>query len=115
MAQTMYHEENGTSLAASQVGILKRLVVIEMGKGLLKLVNPKIIGSSGIQECTEGCLSFMGKFGKTIRPEKVTIQAMNELGEEIIITGENEMAKCFCHELNHLDRIVFCEKVIKWL
>jgi len=115
MAETMYHSGNGAGLAACQVGILKRLVVIDMGDGLLKLVNPKLIGTSGVQECIEGCLSFPNRWGKTIRPQKVTVQALNERGEEIMITGENEFAKCLCHELDHLDGIVFLDKVIEWI
>jgi peptide deformylase len=115
MAETMYSTKNGAGLAACQIGILKRLVVIDMGDGLIKLINPKIIGSSGVQECVEGCLSFPNRFGKTIRPQKVTIQALNERKEEIILTGEDDLAKCFCHEIDHLDGIVFIDKVIEFL
>ena len=81
----------------------------------LKLVNPQIIVSSGVQECVEGCLSFPNRFVKTIRPQKVTIQALNEYGEEIIVDGEDEMAKCFCHELEHLDGMIFLDKAIEEL
>ena len=98
--------ENGAALAANQVGILKRLVIEYCGE-LLKLVNPKIIGRSGTQECIEGCLSFPGKFVNTIRPQKVTVQALDEYGQEVILTGEGEMAKCYCHELEHLDGEIF--------
>jgi peptide deformylase len=115
MAQTMYHTGIGAGLAACQVGILKRLVVIDMGNGLIKLINPKIIGTSGVQQCIEGCLSFPNRWGKTIRPQKVTVQALNERGEEILITGENDFAKCLCHELDHLDGIVFIDKVIEFI
>ena len=115
MAETMYHTETGAGLAVCQVGILKRLVVIDIGNGLMKLVNPKIIGTSGVQECIEGCLSFPNRWGKTIRPQKVTVQALNEYGDEIMITGEAELAKCLCHELDHLDGIVFIDKVIEFI
>ncbi len=115
MAETMYHTGNGAGLAASQVGILKRLVVIDMGDGLIKLVNPKIIGTSGVQECIEGCLSFPDRWGKTIRPQKVTVQALNENGEEIFVTGENDLAKCLCHEIDHLDGIVFLDRVFEFI
>ena len=98
MLDTLHHTENGAALAANQVGILKRLVVIDYYDNLLKLVNPQITESSGTQICVEGCLSFPDRFVKTIRPQKVTVKALNEYGEEIIITGEDEMAKCFCHE-----------------
>lgn len=95
MADTMYNTENGGGLAAPQVGILKRLVVIDMGQGLIKLVNPKIIKQEGTQEVIEGCLSIPNKFGRVIRPAKVTVQALNEDGEEIILTGTGDLAKCF--------------------
>lgn len=115
MADTLHATSNGAAIAACQIGILKRLVVIDMGNGVVKLINPKIIGSSGVQECIEGCLSFPNQFGKTIRPQKVTIQALNEDGDEIILTGEDELAKCFCHEIEHLDGEVFIDKVIEFI
>lgn len=115
MAETMYNTNNGAGLAACQIGLLKRLVVIDMGDGLIKLVNPRIISASGTQECVEGCLSFPNRFGKTIRPAKVTISALNENGEPITLTGEGDLAKCFCHELDHLDGIVFIDHVTEWL
>ena len=77
MAETLHHTENGAALAANQVGILKRLVVIDYCDYRLKLVNPQIIGYSGVQECIEGCLSFPNRFVKTIRPQKVTIQSLD--------------------------------------
>ncbi len=113
MMDTLHQTENGAALAANQVGILKRLVVIDFCGNYLKLVNPKIIGSSGIQECIEGCLSFPNQYVKTIRPQSVTIEALNENGEEILITGENEMAKCFCHEIEHLEGLIFLDKAVE--
>ncbi|WP_195984299.1 peptide deformylase [Clostridium sp. D33t1_170424_F3] len=116
MADTMYALGNGAGLAACQVGILKRLVVIDMGDGhLMKLVNPRIIGSSGVQECLEGCLSFPDRFGKTVRPQKVIVQALDENGCEQILTGEGELAKCFCHEIDHLNGIVLPDRVTEWI
>lgn len=115
MLDTLRHTENGAALAANQVGILKRLVVIDYCDQCLKLVNPKIIGRSGTQECIEGCLSFPGQFAKTIRPQKVTIQALDEHGQELILTGEGEMAKCYCHELEHLDGGIFLDKAVEML
>ena len=115
MADTMYNTENGAGLAAPQVGILKRLVVIDMGQGLIKLVNPRIIKQEGKQEVIEGCLSIPNKWGKVIRPAKVTIQALNEDGEEIILTGTGDLAKCFCHEIDHLDGILFTDLVIEYI
>ncbi|PIH04018.1 peptide deformylase [Clostridium combesii] len=115
MADTMYNTENGGGLAAPQVGILKRLVVIDMGQGLIKLVNPKIIKQEGTQEVIEGCLSIPNKFGKLIRPAKVTVQALNENGEEIILTGTGDLAKCFCHEIDHLEGILFIDLVTEYI
>lgn len=115
MMDTLHNTENGAALAANQVGILKRLVVIDYCDYFLKLVNPKIVGYSGVQECIEGCLSFPNRFVKTIRPQKVTVQALNENGEEILIVGEDEMAKCFCHEIEHLDGKIFIDKAIEEL
>ncbi|NFL95678.1 peptide deformylase [Clostridium botulinum] len=115
MADTMYNTENGGGLAAPQVGILKRLVVIDMGQGLIKLVNPKIIKQEGTQEVIEGCLSIPNKFGKLIRPTKVTVQALNENGEEIILTGTEDLAKCFCHEIDHLEGILFTDLVTEYI
>lgn len=115
MADTMYNTENGGGLAAPQVGILKRLVVIDMGDGLIKLVNPKIVSQEGTQEVIEGCLSFPNKWGKLKRPEKVTIEALNENGEKIILTGTGSLAKCFCHEIDHLDGILFVDLVTEYI
>lgn len=115
MAETMYNTENGGGLAAPQVGILKRLVVIDMGEGLIKLVNPKIIAEEGNQEVVEGCLSIPNKWGKLERPKKVTVQALNENGEEIILTGTGDLAKCFCHEIDHLDGILFTDFVTEYI
>lgn len=115
MADTMYNTPNGGGLAAPQVGILKRLVVIDMGQGLIKLINPKIIKQEGTQEVIEGCLSIPDKYGKLIRPAKVTVQALNENGEKIIITGTGDLAKCFCHEIDHLDGILFTDFVTEYV
>jgi peptide deformylase len=115
MADTMYDTENGGGLAAPQVGILKRLIVIDMGQGLIKLINPKIINQEGTQEVIEGCLSIPNKWGKLIRPAKVTVQAVDENGEEIILTGTGDLAKCFCHEIDHLEGILFTDLVTQYM
>ncbi len=115
MVDTMYNSENAGGLAAPQVGILKRLVVIDMGQGLIKLVNPKVIEKEGIQEVIEGCLSIPNKWGKLKRPARVTIQALNEYGEKIILTGTGDLAKCFCHEIDHLDGILFTDLVSEYI
>ncbi|APH14264.1 peptide deformylase [Clostridium sporogenes] len=115
MADTMYNTENGGGLAAPQVGILKRLVVIDMGQGLIKLVNPKIINKEGTQEVIEGCLSIPNTWGKLKRPKKVTIQALNEYGKKIMLTGTGDLAKCFCHEIDHLEGILFTNLVTEYI
>lgn len=115
MADTMYNTENGGGLAAPQVGILKRLVVIDMGQGLIKLVNPRIIKKEGIQEVIESCLSYPNRWGNLKRPAKVTVQALNEYGKKIILTGTGDLAKCFCHEIDHLDGILFTDFVTEYI
>lgn len=112
MMDTLHATENGAALAANQVGILKRLVVIDFCDQQLKLVNPRIIEQSGEQECVEGCLSFPGRFVKTMRPQKVIVRALNENGLEVTLTGEGDMAKCFFHELEHLDGKVFLDNAL---
>lgn len=115
MADTMYNTRNGAGLAAPQVGILKRLVVIDMGEGLIKLVNPRIVNQEGTQEVVEGCLSVPNTWGKLKRPAKVTIQALNENGEKITLTGTGDLAKCFCHEIDHLEGILFTDLVTEYI
>ncbi|MBW9151422.1 peptide deformylase [Clostridium estertheticum] len=115
MAETMYNTENGGGLAGPKVGILKRLVVIDMGQGLIKLVNPRIIKHEGIQEVIEGCLSIPNTFGKLKRPAKVTVKALNENGDEIVLTGTGDLAKCFCHEIDHLEGILFTDLVTEYI
>lgn len=112
MAETMYKAE-GVGLAAVQVGILRRIVVIDCGDGLLELVNPEIIKSEGEQEDVEGCLSVPGRNGITRRPMKVTIKAQDRDGNWCVYQGEGLKARCFCHELDHLDGVLFTDNMIK--
>ncbi|MGE5677305.1 MAG: peptide deformylase [Pseudomonadota bacterium] len=115
MADTLHNTENGAAIAAPQVGVLRRVVVIDMGEGTIYLVNPEVVEAEGSQEVVEGCLSIPKKVGKLIRPAKVTVKALNEKGEEIVITGEGDMAKCLCHEIDHLDGILFIDKVTEYI
>lgn len=115
MADTMYNTKIGGGLAACQVGILKRLVVIDVGTGLMKLVNPEIIEQSGTQQVVEGCLSFPGVWGRLIRPAHVTVRALNEEGQEVIVNGSGLLAKCLCHEIDHLNGIVFIDQVTEFV
>ena len=112
MAETMY-DANGAGLAAPQVGILRRVVTIDVGEGLIELVNPEIIDAAGKKVDVEGCLSVPGKAGMVERPEKVTVRAQNRKGETFEITGVEMLAKCLCHELDHLDGVVYVDKMIE--
>ena len=110
MLDTMY-EANGVGLAAPQVGILKRIVVIDVGEGPIIMINPKIIETSGEQTGDEGCLSIPGKAGQVTRPDYVKARFLGEDMEEYEIEGEELLARCICHELDHLDGHLYVEKV----
>ena len=111
MADTMYRA-NGVGLAAPQIGVLKRLVVIDIGEGLVKLVNPVIIEQSGEQQDMEGCLSVPDISGEVLRPQKVRIKAQDENGNYFELEGTDLLARAFCHELDHLDGILFIDKTV---
>ena len=111
MAETMY-AANGAGLAAVQVGILRRVVVIDDETGLLKLINPVIVETSGEQQELEGCLSIPGIYGRVKRPERVVVHAFNEHSELVELEGLGLLARAFCHEIDHLDGILFIDKVI---
>lgn len=108
-------KSDGVGLAAPQVGILKRCVVIDVGEGRIELVNPKIIKEEGSQIGQEGCLSVPGKWGEVERPMKVTVEAQDRFGKKITITGEELLARAFCHELDHLEGKLFLDKVIRFI
>ena len=112
MADTMNKAE-GVGLAAPQVGILRRVVVIDVGdeNGLIELINPEIIAQEGEQEGSEGCLSAPGRRGYVKRPNKVTVRAQDRKGKFFEITGEGLLARAFCHELDHLDGIMYVDKM----
>ena len=113
MVETM-HKYNGVGLAAVQVGILKRVIVIDLydDKGPIKLINPVIIKEKGEQEVEEGCLSFPNKYAKMIRPKEVTVEALDENGKKIKIQGKDLLAQALAHEIDHLNGIVFIDKMI---
>ena len=113
MIETM-HKYNGVGLAAVQIGILKRVIVIDLydEKGPIKLVNPVIIKEKGEQEVEEGCLSFPNKYAKMIRPKEVTVEALDENGKKIKINAKDLLAQALCHEIDHLNGITFVEKMI---
>ena len=112
MAETMYKAE-GVGLAAPQVGILRRVVVIDVGDdhGLIELVNPEIIATEGEQAGSEGCLSVPGRRGYVVRPNKVTVRAQDRKGKKFEITGEGLLARALCHEIDHLDGIIYVDKM----
>lgn len=112
MLETMYNG-NGVGLAAVQVGILKRVVVIDIGEGAMELVNPEIVFSEGEQISQEGCLSLPGKWANTKRPQKVQVKAQDRNGKWQVFTGEGLKAKAFCHEIDHLDGILFTSHIIE--
>jgi peptide deformylase len=111
MIETMY-DSNGVGLAAPQVGILKRIAIVDVGEELIELINPVIIKEEGSQIESEGCLSLPGLSGKVERPFKVTVKAMNRNGEEFEIEGEELLARAFCHEIDHLNGILFKDKIV---
>lgn len=113
MVDTM-HKYNGVGLSAVQVGILKRLVVIDLydDKGPIKLVNPVIVKTKGEQEVEEGCLSFPNQYAKMIRPAEVVAEALDENGKKIKIKAKGLLAQAICHELDHLEGILFIDNMI---
>ena len=114
MIETM-HKYNGVGLAAVQVGVLKRVIVIDLyeeGVQPLKLVNPVLVKQKGEQECEEGCLSFPNKFARMIRPKEVTVEALDENGKKVKIHAKDLLAQALAHEIDHLNGIVFIDKMI---
>lgn len=114
MADTMY-EAQGVGLAAPQIGILKRVIVMDVGdeKGLIEMVNPEIVSFSGEQVGPEGCLSIAGLRGDVRRPLHVTAKGFNRHGEEIIVEGSELLARCIMHEIDHLNGVLFTDLALK--
>ncbi|MDO5448353.1 MAG: peptide deformylase [Clostridia bacterium] len=109
MAETMYAAD-GVGLAGVQVGMLRRVVVMDIGEGLIELVNPEIVEEEGEQFAEEGCLSIPGEYYETIRPATVKVKAQDRNGQWCVYKGEDLKARCFCHEIDHLDGILFIDK-----
>lgn len=115
MLETM-HDADGCGLAAPQVGVLRRIAVVEVEEGHpIELINPKIIAYSGEQEEQEGCLSIPGKWGVTKRPKHVTVRTLNRDGETVDVTGSDLLARALCHEIDHLDGVLFLDKVVRFV
>ena len=114
MLETMRAAE-GVGLAAVQVGVLRRVCIVDIGDGLIELINPEIIAADGVQEDVEGCLSYPNQWAITRRPRAVKVKAQNRRGKKFIIKGEDLKARALCHEIDHLDGIVFKAHVIREL
>ena len=114
MYETM-QSRDGVGLAAPQVGILKRAVVIDVGDGKIELINPEIVEESGEQTGSEGCLSVPGVFGEVTRPNVVTVKAQDRDGKWFKITGKELLARAFCHEIEHHDGKLFLDRVIRFI
>ena len=114
MAETL-EDARGVGLAAPQVGILRRVVVVDVGEEILELINPEIISQSGEQTGMEGCLSVPGKYGIVTRPNVVKVRAQDRFGEWYEAEGEELIARAFCHELDHLDGHLYVDKVERFL
>jgi len=112
MAETMY-KADGCGLAAPQVGILRRIAVVDVGDGLIELINPEITEQSGEESDIEGCLSVDRKRGYVKRPKKVKVEAYDRNGDLMEYTAEGYLARAFCHEIDHLDGILFIDKMYK--
>lgn len=112
MADTMY-KANGVGLAAPQVGILRRVVVMDVGddNGLIEMINPEVIATEGAVEDTEGCLSLPGRVAYVVRPEKATVRYFDRNGNPCELTGEGLLARCICHECDHLDGVLYIDKM----
>lgn len=108
-------EANGVGLAAPQVGVLRRVVVIDVGEGRIDLVNPEIIATDGEQEDREGCLSVPEECGIVKRPMTVTVKALDQNGEPFTLTGEGLLARALCHEIDHLDGVLYVDKASRML
>ena len=108
-------DANGVGLAAPQVGILRRVVIVDTGEEMLELVNPELLETSGEQEGAEGCLSVPGKYGLVKRPNVAKVRAQDRDGNWFEVEGEELIARCFCHEIDHLDGIVYTEIMERYL
>ncbi len=114
MVETM-NDAQGIGLAAPQVGVLRRVVIVDVGDGPIKIINPEIIEEEGSYIDIEGCLSVPDKAGKVERPQRVKIKYLNENWEESILEGTDLLAKAICHEIDHLDGILYIDKVIEYV
>ena len=113
--QDTLEEANGVGLAAPQIGILRRVVIVDTGEGILELINPVMLETDGEQTGPEGCLSVPGRYGLVTRPYYAKVRAQDRYGEWYEAEGEELIGRCFCHELDHLDGIIYTEKMERYL
>lgn len=111
MAETLYDSEGRAGLAAPQIGILRRLIVMDCGEGLIELINPEIVEMGGEQLGPEACLSYPGYYGYVKRANKVKVKTLNRQGQTVILEGEDYLARCMQHEIDHLNGILFVDHV----
>ena len=114
LGETLHHTD-GVGLAAPQVGVLRRVFIMDFGDGIIEAVNPEIVSTKGMQEGPEGCLSFPGEYGIVRRPQKAKLKAQDRHGKWFTLTGEDLVARCICHESDHLDGVLFKQHVIRML
>ena len=116
LAATLYAAEGRAGLAAPQVGYLRRLIVMDCGDGLIELINPEIVETSGEQTGTEGCLSYPGYYGEVKRADRVKVNTFNRAGEPVTIEGQGYLARCIQHEIDHLNGVLFVDRMTEpWL
>lgn len=115
MKETLYACSNGIGLAAPQIGILKRMIVIDLGDGPMEIINPVIVEQEGEQIEVEGCLSIPGVYGEVKRPARIVVEYTNLNGERVRVEGKDLLARCLSHEIDHLDGILFTDKVIRYV
>lgn len=115
MSDTLHDTGNGAGLAAPQIGVLRRLIVVNTPDGYVSLVNPEIIEQDEEHEVVEGCLSVPDVWGYIMRPKRVKVKALNEKGKEFVMEALDDLAKCLCHEIDHLNGILFIDKVTRFI
>lgn len=114
MAETMSNAR-GVGIAAPQVGVLRRVVVIDVGDGIMELINPVIVSEEGSSRGEEACLSFPDESGYVVRPEKIVVKALDRDGVEHEYVGEGLLARALAHEIDHLDGVLFVDRVVEWI
>lgn len=110
MADTMYHA-NGVGLAAPQIGVAKRVIIVDVGEGLIELINPEIVESCGLQTDAEGCLSVPNVQGEVTRAQEIVVKGLDRNGQEVVVKGSGLLARALFHEIDHLNGVLFTDKI----